>query len=520
MPPSASSAANFSDRLAAAALGGPESVPRPPPGPRQAAAARAGRPAAGRRQPVPGDRPAGRRGHVRRRAPGAGLIAGIGLVHGRHVLVVSNDATVKGGTYYPDDRQEAPAGPGDRAGEPAALHLPGRLRRRLPAQAGRGLPGPRPLRPHLLQPGADVRGQDPADRRGAGLLHRRRRLRAGDERRDGDRAQPGHHLPGRPAAGEGGDRRDRHRRGTRRRRTARAHLRRHRPPGRERRARAGDRARHRRHAARARRPAWDVGARRARRPTPASSTAPCRSDVQRRLRRARGHRPAGGRQPSSTSSSASTAPRWSPGSPGSTGTRWASSPTTACCSRESALKGAHFIELCDQRGIPLLFLQNISGFMVGRDVRGRRHRQARRQDGHRRRHAARAEADRRDRRLVRRRQLLHVRPRLLAAFPLDVAGQPDLGDGRRRRPPRCWPPSSATSSRPAGSNGRAEDEDAFKAPIREQYEAQGSPYYSTARLWDDGIIDPAQTPAPCWGSPSTSCANTPLPETAFGLFRM
>ena len=64
-----------------------------------------------------------------------------------------------------------------------------------------------------------------------------------------------------------------------------------------------------------------------------------------------------------------------------------------------------------------------------------------------------------------------------------------------------------------------EEEDAFKAPVREQYERQGSPYYSTARLWDDGIIDPKDTRA-ILGLALELCAATPLPEPAFGLFRM
>ena len=98
---------------------------------------------------------------------------------------------------------------------------------------------------------------------------------------------------------------------------------------------------------------------------------------------------------------------------------------------ESAMKGAHFIELCDQRGIPLLFLQNISGFMVGRDAEA----------GGIAKHGAKmvtavattqgAQAHRRDRRVLRRRQLLHVRSRVLAALPLDVAERAHLGDGRR-----------------------------------------------------------------------------------------
>ena len=85
---------------------------------------------------------------------------------------------------------------------------------------------------------------------------------------------------------------------------------------------------------------------------------------------------------------------------------------------ESAQKGAHFIELCCERRVPLLFLQNITGFMVGKKVRERRHRAGRRQDGHRRRDRRGAQVHGADRRLVRRRQLRHVRPRLFAAVPL------------------------------------------------------------------------------------------------------
>ena len=132
----------------------------------QAAGARAHRPAARSRLAVPRAVAARR---VRacttttRRAPG--IVTGIGRVSGREVMIVANDATVKGGTYYPDDGEEAPARAADRAREPPALRLPRRLRRRVPAAAGRGLPRPRALRPHLLQPGADVGRADSADRR-------------------------------------------------------------------------------------------------------------------------------------------------------------------------------------------------------------------------------------------------------------------------------------------------------------------------------------------------------------------
>ena len=97
---------------------------------------------------------------------------------------------------------------------------------------------------------------------------------------------------------------------------------------------------------------------------------------------------------------------------------------------ESAVKGAHFIELCDKRMVPLLFLQNISGLHGRPRLRGRRHRQARRQDGDRRRVRAGPEAHRRDRRLLRRGQLLDVRAGVFAALPVDVAERADLGDGR------------------------------------------------------------------------------------------
>ena len=90
----------------------------------------------------------------------------------------------EGRHLFSDDREEASARAGDRAAEPPALHLSGRFRRRLPADAGRGLPRSRAFRPHLLQPGQPVGAGHSADRRGHGLVHRGRRLCAGDERRD------------------------------------------------------------------------------------------------------------------------------------------------------------------------------------------------------------------------------------------------------------------------------------------------------------------------------------------------
>ena len=154
-------------------------------------------------------------------APGAGVIAGIGLVHGRQVMVVCNDATVKGGTYYPLTVKKHL-----RAQEIA-------LENRLPCiylvdSGGAFLPMQDEVFPDRDHFGRIFFNQarmsaegDPADRRGARLVHGRRRLRARDERRDRDRAQPGHDLPRRTAAGEGRDRRDRDRGGARRRRAAR-----------------------------------------------------------------------------------------------------------------------------------------------------------------------------------------------------------------------------------------------------------------------------------------------------------
>ena len=148
----------------------------------------------------------------------------------------------QGRLVLPAHRQEAPARPGGRRAEPPAVRLSRRLRRRVPATAGRRLPRPRALRAHLLQPGAPVREEHPAGRRRDGILHRRRRLRPRDERRDDHRRGNRHDLHRRPAARESGHRRGRDRRGARRRSTPHATLGRRRPLRRLRRARARARA--------------------------------------------------------------------------------------------------------------------------------------------------------------------------------------------------------------------------------------------------------------------------------------
>ncbi|MCC9146241.1 MULTISPECIES: carboxyl transferase domain-containing protein [unclassified Arthrobacter] len=185
---------------------------------------------------------------------------------------------------------------------------------------------------------------------------------------------------------------------------------------------------------------------------------------------------------------------------------------------ESALKGAHFIELCDQRGIPLVFLQNISGFMVGRDYEA----------GGIAKNGA--------------KMVTAVATCRVPKLTVVVGGSFGAGNysmcGRAYSPRFLWMWPAARISVMGGAQassvlatvkrdqieGRggewsAEEEEAFRAPIRETYETQGNPYYSTARLWDDGIIDPLDTRT-VLGLALDVCANAPLPETSFGLFRM
>ncbi|WP_327695105.1 carboxyl transferase domain-containing protein [Streptomyces sp. NBC_00459] len=185
---------------------------------------------------------------------------------------------------------------------------------------------------------------------------------------------------------------------------------------------------------------------------------------------------------------------------------------------ESAQKGAHFIELCDQRGIPLLFLQNISGFMVGRDYEA----------GGIAKHGA--------------KMVTAVACTRVPKLTVVVGGSYGAGNysmcGRAYSPRFLWMWPGAKISVMGGEQaasvlatvkrdqleGRGEswpaaDEDAFKDPIRAQYERQGNAYYATARLWDDGVIDPLET-RQVLGLALTACANAPLGEPQFGVFRM
>lgn len=185
---------------------------------------------------------------------------------------------------------------------------------------------------------------------------------------------------------------------------------------------------------------------------------------------------------------------------------------------ESALKGAHFIELCDRRGIPLVFLQNISGFMVGRDYEA----------GGIAKHGA--------------KMVTAVACARVPKFTVVVGGSFGAGNysmcGRAYSPRFLWMWPNARISVMGGEQaasvlstvrrdqkeGRGEewsreDEEAFKAPVRDQYEVQGSPYYSTARLWDDGVIDPADT-RDVLAMALSAARHAPLDPVGYGVFRM
>jgi 3-methylcrotonyl-CoA carboxylase beta subunit len=185
---------------------------------------------------------------------------------------------------------------------------------------------------------------------------------------------------------------------------------------------------------------------------------------------------------------------------------------------ESALKGTHFIELCAQRGIPLLFLQNITGFMVGQKYEAG----GIAKDGAK--------------------MVMAVSCARVPKLTVLIGGSFGAGNygmcGRAFNPRFLWTWPNARISvmggeqaasvlasvkrdgmEAAGKKWSKDEEEAFRAPIRDQYERQGHPYYATARLWDDGVIDPADTRR-VLGLALAVAANTPLEETRFGVFRM
>ena len=185
---------------------------------------------------------------------------------------------------------------------------------------------------------------------------------------------------------------------------------------------------------------------------------------------------------------------------------------------ESALKGAHFIELCDKRMVPLLFLQNISGFMVGRDYEA-------------------AGIAKHGAKMVTAVACARV-PKLTVV----IGGSYGAGNysmcGRAYSPRFLWMWPNARISvmggeqaasvlatvrgealESAGTPWPDDEQQAFKAPIRDQYEQQGNPYYSTARLWDDGVIDPADTRT-VLGLALSVVGQAPVEAVSYGVFRM
>jgi acetyl-CoA carboxylase carboxyltransferase component len=185
---------------------------------------------------------------------------------------------------------------------------------------------------------------------------------------------------------------------------------------------------------------------------------------------------------------------------------------------ESALKATHFIELCNLRGIPLIFLQNITGFMVGRQYE----RGGIAKDGAKMVHA--------------------VANSVVPKFTVVIGGSFGAGNygmcGRAYEPRLLWMWPNARISVMGGEQAAGvlttvkrdqlardgqtlspEDEAAIREPILDKYEREGSPYYSTARLWDDGILDPAETRG-ALALGLSAAFNAPIPNAKFGVFRM
>jgi 3-methylcrotonyl-CoA carboxylase beta subunit len=177
---------------------------------------------------------------------------------------------------------------------------------------------------------------------------------------------------------------------------------------------------------------------------------------------------------------------------------------------ESALKAAHFIELCNQRGVPLVFLQNISGFMVGKEYETG----GIAKDGAK--------------------MVTAVACSVVPKFTVIIGGSFGAGNygmnGRAYQPRQLWMWPNARISVMGGDQaatvlsmvGTFDSEDAreqYRQRIREQYETQGSPYYSTARLWDDGVIDPLDTRA-VLALGIAAARHAPIDEPRYGIFRM
>ncbi|MCH8826276.1 MAG: methylcrotonoyl-CoA carboxylase [Chloroflexi bacterium] len=185
---------------------------------------------------------------------------------------------------------------------------------------------------------------------------------------------------------------------------------------------------------------------------------------------------------------------------------------------ESALKGTHFVELCSQRGVPLVFLQNITGFMVGQRFEAG----GIAKDGAK--------------------MVLAVANASVPKFTVIISSSFGAGNysmcGRAYQPRQLWMWPNARISVMGGQQAAGvlltikmdqlaregasmseEEQEAFQRPLLEQYDKEGNPYYSTARIWDDGIIDPAETRT-VLGLGISAALNAPFPEPARGVFRM
>jgi 3-methylcrotonyl-CoA carboxylase beta subunit len=424
-------------------------------------------------------------------APSAGVITGIGRVNGTECMIVANDATVKGGTYYPMTVKKHLRAQ-EIAQEPPAVHLPGGFRRRLPAQAGRGLPRPRPLRAHLLQPGQHV-GPEGIPQIAvvmgsctAGGAY----VPAMSDETIIVKNQGTIFLGGPPlvkaATGEvvtaedlgGGDvhtrvsgvadhlaENDTHALHIARRIVAT--LNRTKPVG----LKLLD----------AEEPLYD--------PEEIYGVIPTDTRKPYDVREVIARIVDGSRFDEFKARYGTTLVT---GFAHLYGMPVGIVANNGILFGESAQKGAHFIELCAQRGMPLVFLQNITGFMVGRKYENG----GIAKDGAK--------------------MVTAVATAQVPKLTVLIGGSFGAGNygmcGRAYSPRFLWMwPNSRISVmggeqaasvlstvrrdgiEAKGGSWSKEEEEAFKSPIRQQYEDQGHPYYATARLWDDGVVDPAQT---------------------------
>ena len=441
----------------------------------------------------------------------ASIICGIGRVSGRECVIVANDATIKGGTYYPMTVKKHL-----RAQEIAAQN-------RLPCiylvdSGGGFLPEQDnvfPDREHFGRIFYNIANMSAARIPQIACV-------MGSSTAGGayvpamcDESiiveEPGHDLPRRPAAGESGDRRGGHGRGARRRRGAYARFRRRRPLRAQRRPRAVARSTHRRR--------------------PELAGRMCRWKCESREEplypadELYGVIPADARKPYDVreliarlvDGSELDEFKQNYGTTLVTGFAHLHGYPVAILANngilfsESSLKATHFIELACQRGIPLLFLQNITGYMVGKKYEAG----GIAKDGAK--------------------MVTAVATAKVPKFTMIVGGSFGAGNygmcGRAYGPRFLWMWPNARISIMGGEQAASvlatvkgdfpskDAEEKFKSPIREQYERQGHPYYASARLWDDGVVDPADSRR-LLGLAISASLNAPIEDTRFGVFRM